>query len=108
MGSIAMDRAGNIALGYNVVNDDHANPIYPGIRYTGRLASDPPGILPQGEETIINGVSPSGATRWGDYTQLAVDPVDDCTFWYTAEYIAASNVRRTRIASFRFPSCSSI
>lgn len=106
MGSAAMDGAGNIALAYNVVNSDDANPIYPGIRYTGRVAGDPPGILPQGEETIINGTSPSNATRWGDYTHLSVDPADDCTFWYTAEYIGASNVRRTRIASFNFPSCS--
>jgi uncharacterized repeat protein (TIGR01451 family) len=106
MGSMAMDGAGNIALGYNVVNADNTNSIYPGIRYTGRVAGDPAGILPQGEETIINGSSPSNATRWGDYTQLSVDPVDDCTFWYTAEYIAASNVRRTRIASFNFPSCT--
>jgi uncharacterized repeat protein (TIGR01451 family) len=106
MGSTAMDGAGNIALGYNVVNADAANPIFPGIRYTGRVVGDPSGILPQGEETIISGTSASTANRWGDYTQLSVDPADDCTFWYTAEYIAASNVRRTRIASFNFPSCS--
>lgn len=105
MGSAAMDKEGNIALAYNVVNADNANPIYPSIRYTGRVAGDPVGILPQGEETIINGTSPSTATRWGDYTHLSVDPADGCTFWYTAEYIAASNVRRTRVASFRFPSC---
>lgn len=106
MGSTAMDGAGNIALAYNVVNADGTNSIFPGIRYTGRLASDPSGILPQGEETAVIGGSVSTATRWGDYTQLSVDPSDDCTFWYTAEYIAASNVRRTRITSFVFPSCS--
>ncbi len=106
MGSAAMDRAGNIALAYNVVNDDDANPIFPGIRYTGRLAGDPAGILPQGEETIINGQSASNANRWGDYTHLSVDPTDDCTFWYTAEWIDTANVRRTQIASFNFPSCS--
>jgi uncharacterized repeat protein (TIGR01451 family) len=106
MGSAAMDRAGNIALAYNVVNDDDANPIYPGIRYTGRVAGDPAGILPQGEETIIDGQAPSLANRWGDYTHLSVDPADDCTFWYTAEWIDTGNVRRTRIGSFNFPSCS--
>src|SRR6266542_6790695 len=106
MGSAAMDKAGNIALAYNVVNDDDVNPIYPGIRYTGRVAADPVGILPQGEETNVNGISPSTQVRWGDYTSLSVDPVDGCTFWYTAEYIGASNQRRTRIASFVFPSCN--
>ena len=50
--------------------------------------------------------SASNANRWGDYTHLSVDPTDDCTFWYTAEWIDTANVRRTQIASFNFPSCS--
>ena len=52
MGSIAQDRKGNMALGYSVVNGVD---VYPGIRYTGRLAGDPLGQMTQGEATIING-----------------------------------------------------
>jgi hypothetical protein len=106
MGSIAMDRLGNIGLGYSVSN---GLDVYPGIRYTGRLASDPLGTLPQGEGTIADGGgSQTGAVRWGDYTSMAVDPVDDCTFWYTNEYYATTSPIdwSTRIGAFRFPNCS--
>jgi hypothetical protein len=106
MGSMAMDQAGDIALGYSV----SSNSVFPSIRYTGRLVSDPPGTLPQGEATIINGsgsqTSQSG--RWGDYSMMAVDPTDDCTFWYTQEYYMTTSDRgwQTRVGSFKFPGCT--
>ena len=107
MGSIAMDTDGNMALGYSVSD---ATSVFPGIRYTGRLATDPLGVLPQGEGTIINGggSQTGGGNRWGDYTSMSVDPLDDCTFWYTNEYYAATSAAtwNTRIASFKFPNCS--
>ena len=105
MGSIAMDSMGNIALGYSV----SSNNTYPSIRYTGRLVTDPPGILPQAEATLIAGsgaqTQPSG--RWGDYSSISVDPSDDCTFWYTQEYFQTTSPVgwQTRIGSFAFPSC---
>jgi hypothetical protein len=104
MGSVAMDKDGNIALGYSV----SSNTVFPSIRYAGRLASDPPGTLPQGEVSVIEGTfSQTGPTRWGDYSAMVVDPADDCTFWYTNEYVATvSGNWGTRIASFRFPSCA--
>ncbi len=110
MGSAAMDRNGNIALGYNVVNGVD---VYPGIRYTGRLAGDPLGAMTLGEETIVNGTGVQRTTnsRWGDYSSLNVDPVDDCTFWYVNEYYTAAGQAsslagwQTRIASFRLPGC---
>jgi hypothetical protein len=110
MGSVAMDRLGNIAAGYSVVN---AVDVFPGIRYTGRLAGDPPGVMTLGEGTIINGsgVQTTTNSRWGDYTSLNVDPVDDCTFWYVNEYYTAAGQAsspagwQTRIASFRLPGC---
>ena len=109
MGSIAQDKKGNMALGYSVVN---ATDVFPGIRYTGRLAGDPPGTMPQGEGTIINGsgVQTNVNSRWGDYTSMNVDPVDDCTFWYVNEYYAVTEPPpdrnwQTRIASFKFPGC---
>ena len=73
MGSIAMDWQGNMALGYSVVN---GTDVFPGIRYTGRLAADPLGQMTLGEGTIINGTGVQRTTnsRWGDYTSMNVDP----------------------------------
>jgi hypothetical protein len=102
MGSIAMDGSGNIALGYSVSD---ATSTYPSIRYTGRLAGDPLGTMTQGEHNIIAGSGSQASVRWGDYSSMNVDPVDDCTFWYTNEYVAENNRWRTRIASFKFPEC---
>jgi hypothetical protein len=110
MGSAAMDKNGNIGLGYSVVN---ATTVFPGIRYTGRLAGDPLGQMTLGEGTIINGsgVQTTTNSRWGDYTSLNVDPVDDCTLWYVNEYYTAAGQAsspagwQTRIASFRLPGC---
>jgi hypothetical protein len=121
MGSAAMDKKGNIALGYSVSN---ATDVYPGIRYTARMAGDPLGQMTLGEGVIINGTGVQTTTnsRWGDYTSLNVDPVDDCTFWYVNEYYEVSGVPlplpppplpfpgttapwQTRIASFTLPGC---
>ena len=111
MGSIAQDQNGNMALGYSVVNGVD---VYPGIRYTGRLAGDAPGQMTLGEATIIDGsgVQRTTNSRWGDYTSMNVDPTDDCTFWYLNEYytlagqLSSTAGWQTRIASFKFPSCS--
>jgi hypothetical protein len=112
MASAAMDRKGNMAIGYSVVNGTN---LFPSIRYTGRMARDPAGELTLGEGTITNGSAAQTSTnsRWGDYTSLNVDPVDDCTFWYVNEYYTAEgaaqaplgNGWQTRIASFRLPKC---
>src|SRR5215813_8450250 len=81
MGAAAMDQQGNLAIGYSV----SSAAVVPGIRYAGRLASDPPNTLGQGEATLFAGVGSQSGTvnRWGDYSDLTIDPVDDCTFWYT-------------------------
>ena len=110
MGSAAMDWQGNIAMGYSVVN---GTDVYPGIRYTGRLAGDPLGQMTLGEGVIMNGTGVQRTTnsRWGDYTSLNVDPVDDCTFWYVNEYytlegqLSSTAGWQTRIASFKLPGC---
>lgn len=106
MGSIAMDVAGNVGLGYSVSN----GAMFPAIRYTGRLASDPINAMTQGEGTVVNGTGSQTSTssRWGDYTSMSVDPVDDCTFWYAGEYYSATSSAgwKTRIGSFKFPSCT--
>ncbi len=106
MGSIAMDHDGNLALGYSVSSSS----VYPSIHYTGRLVSDPLGDMSQGEATLIagSGSQTGSAARWGDYSMMTVDPIDDCTFWYTTEYLQTTGTApwRTRIGSFKFPSCS--
>lgn len=110
MGSIAQDWQGNMALGYSVVNGVD---VFPGIRYTGRLVGDPLGMMTMEEGTIINGtgVQTTVNSRWGDYTSMNIDPVDDCTFWYVNEYYTAAGQAssaagwQTRIASFTMPGC---
>lgn len=105
MGSVAMDRDGNIALGYSVASGS----VFPGLRQIGRLAIDPPGTLSQAETDIIvgSGAQTHPARRWGNYSSMDVDPADDCTFWYTGEYYSATSSAGwgTRVASFRYPSC---
>jgi fibronectin type 3 domain-containing protein len=105
MGSIAQDKVGDIAVGYSV----SSSLIHPGIRYTGRTPSDPAGTM-EAETSIVEG--PGSQTnnlhRWGDYSAMSVDPSDDCTFWYTSEYLPANGSFNwsTAIASFSFPGCA--
>jgi hypothetical protein len=111
MGSVAQDKRGDMALGYSVVD---GTSIYPGIRYTGRLAGDPAGQMTLGEGTVIDGsgIQRTTNSRWGDYTDMTVDPTDDCTFWYVNEYytlagqVSSTAGWQTRIASFKLPGCS--
>lgn len=104
MGSIAIDKVGNIVVGYSVSSAT----LFPSIRFTGRAPGDPLGTL-QGENTLINGAGSQlpNLSRWGDYSSLAIDPVDDCTFWYTTEYLMNSGTFNwsTRIGSFKFSGC---
>lgn len=104
--SAALDRAGNLAVGYSVSSGS----VFPSIRYAGRLAADPPNGLTQGESTLFpGGGSQEGSNRWGDYSALMVDPSDGCTFWYTNEYYTELNTLdvlwSTRIGKFVFPEC---
>lgn len=98
MGSVAMDGRGYIALGFSIVSGTK----YPSIRYTGRSPNDPLGQMTFYEEEIMagSGVQTGPAARWGDYSMMSVDPVDDTTFWFTTEYIKQTGQVswRTRIA----------
>ncbi len=102
MSSICADKYGNIALGYSV----GASTMFPGIRYAGRLTTDTLGTMGQGEQTLIAGTgSQTSYTRWGDYSMLSIDPVDDETFWYTTEYYSTTGTNwLTRIGSFKITS----
>ncbi|MEI8084571.1 MAG: hypothetical protein WCI74_22255, partial [Actinomycetes bacterium] len=108
MGSIAMDASGNMALGFSASSAS----MYPAIRYVGRLSTDPINTLPQAEVTLMagTGAQTGSVGRWGDYSMMSVDPADDCTFWYTQEYLTTTGDApwRTRIGSFKFPSCVAV
>jgi hypothetical protein len=112
MGSAAMDKQGNFAVGYSVASAT----TFPSIRYAGRLVTDAVNTLAQGEATLFAGsgsqtgagFSTAGAGRWGDYTSMRVDPVDDCTFWYDNEYYPTTSAATydTRIGKFHFTQCT--
>ena len=114
MGSAAFDHLGNIAIAYST----SSAAAFPSLAYSGRLAGDPLNALSQGEmqlwagagsENVAFYVPPVG--RWGDYSDLTVDPTDDCTFWYVNEYFGSLAEAdpgapwQTRIGSFKFPTC---
>ena len=106
MGSAAMDGQGNLAIGFSA----SSSTINPQIRYAARLATDPINTLAQGEAHLFDGTGSQSGTsnRWGDYSALSVDPVDDSTFWYTNEYYSTTGSFnwRTRIGSFKIASGS--
>lgn len=117
MGSIAMDGSGNIAIGYSTSSAT----TFPSISYAGRLANDPLNQLTQGEAQMFAGLGPENVQffvppvgRWGDYTDLTIDPTDSCTFWYVNEYFPQQTIPdptapwRTRFGKFKFPQCVAI
>ena len=100
MAASSMDQSSNIAVAYSV----SSNTTHPSLRYTGRLASDPLGVMTQAETNIHAGTASNSSNRWGDYAAMNLDPVDDCTFWFTSLDNTSSNWR-TQIASFAFDVC---
>jgi hypothetical protein len=112
MGSVAVDKLGDMALGYSVSSAT----LNPDIRYAGRLAGDPLGTLPQTETSMLPGVTRgtqlgncggSTCTRWGDYSAMTIDP-NGCDFWFTTEYYSTTGMNwQTRVGSFRLnPGCT--
>ena len=103
MGSIAMDKYGNIGLGYSTSSSS----TYPAIRYTGRRVSDPLGQMTATDSIIMagTGAQTGSGARWGDYSMLSIDPSDDATFWFTHEYLPVTSPAswHTRVAAFRLP-----
>ena len=116
MASVAVDKNGNMAIGYSAASST----LFPAIRYAGRLAGDPASTLGQSETSLVEGTASqccnfsngSVNNRWGDYSAMTIDP-DGCTFWYTNEYYLspqpttlAQDDWQTRIGSFKFPNCT--
>ncbi len=102
MASPAIDRNGNIGIGYSF----GGTPNFTGQRFAARLAKDPLGQLTLNETLLVEGQAAQNATRWEDYTQTAIDPSDDCTIWYVGDYLKkdAPNYS-SRIGAFRLPGC---
>lgn len=101
MAGSLMDGSGNIALAYMMTGPSK----FPSIGMNGRLADDAPGVLTFGEQILVEGSGPIPSTRDGDYSQMGVDPVDNCTIWFTSEYGKGDGQWSTRISSFAVPSC---
>ncbi len=104
MASAAMDASGNIGVGYSA----SSSTLHPAIRYAGRVPGDPLGTL-ESEVSMIEGTGSQtgGLSRWGDYSALRIDPADDCTFWYTNEYLQANGSFNwsSFFGSFKFNTC---
>jgi hypothetical protein len=104
LGSIAMDGVGNMAVGFS----SSGKALDPSVFVAGRAVTDPPGTM-SGPLVLVTGtgVQETSFHRWGDYSSMAVDPSDDCTFWYTQEYYKTTGSINwtTRIASFKFNTC---
>jgi hypothetical protein len=104
MPSIGMDRKGNIGIGYSF----GGTPNYAGQRFAARLANDPPGKLTFHESVLAEGEgSQTNTVRWEDYATLAMDPSDDCTFWYVGDYYKKdATTYSTRIGGFKLKECA--
>ena len=111
MGSLAVDKLGDMALGYSAANAT----TNPDIRYAGRFANDASNALPQTETALLpsivrgaqTGNCGGACTRWGDYSAMTIDP-NGCDFWFTTEYYGTNGLNwQTRILSMRLnPACT--
>jgi len=125
MAGVGINKLGEIGVGYSL----SSNKVFPSIGFTYRTKSDPLGQLRQGQTMALGGnvqnpliryVIPDPTkpeveqviiNRWGDYSVMSVDPSDECTFWYTTEYMSAASDPKQRadwktvIGSFRSPDC---
>jgi hypothetical protein len=103
MGSIGMDRDGNIGIGYSFGGVPH----FPGQRFAARMSTDPPGVMTLHEAVLAEGEASQTTTlRWEDYATTVMDPSDDCTFWYVGDYLkAGASAYSTKIGAFRAPGC---
>ena len=104
-----MDKAGDMVLGFSA----SSSTLHPSIAFTGRVPTDPVNTMEAPAGIFAGPGSQKGGTanggdRWGDYSGMAVDPGDDCTFWYVNEYLPANGLFNfhTRLASLKFPGCS--
>jgi len=106
IGAIAQDQGGNIALGYSF---DHASAFYPSLFYSGHSAGAAPGVLDTAEYySVLGSSSQTASPAWGCYGSMSVDPVDDCTFWLTGEYMGVGGEWATQVEAFNFENPSAV
>lgn len=103
LGSVATDKMGNIGLSYNMTRTTTPQ-TFASLYYTGRLVTDANGVMSQGENLVATGAAVESSGRWGDYYQMTVDPVDDCTFWFVGMYRPTGSWA-TRASHFKFNNC---
>jgi hypothetical protein len=104
IGSLAMDKQGNVLMGYSASSSS----VFPSIRYAGRSASDPANAMSIEEKAVAGlGAQQNGLERWGDYSSMSIDPADDCTFWFTSQYLPKSGSFNwsTKIIAVKFDGC---
>jgi hypothetical protein len=103
MGSMAMDKAGDMLMSYSVSSSS----IDPSLAYTGRVPSDAAGTMESENILLVGTHFQTGHSRWGDYSAARIDPSDDCTFWFVNQYLKTSGdfVWATHIGSFAFTGC---
>lgn len=104
MAGSAMDGDGNMALAYMITGPEQ----FPSLRVTGRRMGDAAGSISAAEKVLVEADGAIASERNGDYAQLSVDPIDNCTFWYTAEHGGAGAQWKTAISSFKFPGCTGV
>jgi len=107
MGSIDMDKEGDMALGYS---ESNASTLHPSLAFTGRVPTDPLNTMESPATIFTAKGSATDQNRWGDYSSMVIDPVDDCTFWYVNQYIPKTAPKNsitfhTRLASLKFSTC---
>ena len=104
IGSLAQDKDGDIALGFNA----SSTALYPSLEIAGRMASDPLGTMFPPVFLVEGGGAQSNTSNWGTHADMSLDPANDCVFWLTGEYIKTTQQGfdwSTRIGSFRFNAC---
>jgi hypothetical protein len=101
MGSVAMDKAGNMLMGYSV----SSKKIFPSVRFTGRSSGDPPNQMAAEQQAVAGVGAQSRVDRWGDYASMSIDPTDDCTFWFSTQYVAKNGDWTTEVVPAKFTQC---
>ena len=106
MGSISMNKDHEIGLAYSI-SSPQAGSVYPGLKFTGQSATEnglASGTFDITETNIVTGgSSQTTADRWGDYSQMSVDPVDQSTFWFTSQYMKPGSALSTQVIAFHYP-----
>ena len=105
MSAISIDKTGNIGMAYSATNS--AQSVFPGVRFTTRAHGDPANTLREEQVCVDGGGVQTGNSRWGDYSSVSVDPVDECTFWATVEYPLSTGGSNwgNRVCSFKMLEC---